>query len=69
MLKLKVVWSQKAKAQLKTIHDYYKSQKKTPQGAANLKQDILAAHRSVTYLEQYQKDEINPNYRRIIVWH
>src|SRR5690606_8101171 len=69
MNKLKVIWSQKAKAQLKSIHDYLKYEKKTPQGAANVKKDILQASREVTFENQYQRDEIEPEYRRIIVRH
>lgn len=66
---LKAIWSNRAKAQLKQIHDYLKYEKKTPQGAANVKRDILTASREVTFVEQYQKDEIDPQYRRIIVRH
>ena len=69
MGKLKVIWSQKAKVQLKSIHDYLKYEKKTPQGAANVKNDILQASREVTFEDQYQRDEIEPEYRRIIVRH
>lgn len=69
MANLKVVWTDKAKAQLKKIHDYLKYNKKSIQGAANVKRDILAASKGVTYVEQYQKDEIDPGYRRIVVRH
>ncbi len=65
----KVIWSHKAKAQLNKIHDYFKFKKKTPQGAANIKRNILADNRSITLVEQYQKDEIDPEYRMIIVRH
>lgn len=69
MGKLNTIWSNKAKAQLKQIHDYLKYEKKTPQGAANVKRKILAASRGVTFVEQYQTDEIDSKYRRIIVRH
>ena len=69
MAKLKTVWTDRAKAQLKQIHDYLKYEKKTPQGAANVKRDLIEASKGVTYVEQYQKDDINPNYRRIVVRH
>lgn len=69
MGRLNCVWTEKAKAQLKQIHDYLKYTKRTPQGAKNIKQDILTASRGLIYAEQYQKDDINPNYRRIIVRH
>ncbi|WP_262482274.1 hypothetical protein [Arenibacter latericius] len=41
MSKLKAVWTHKAKAQLKQIHDYLKYQRKTPQGAANVMADLI----------------------------
>ncbi|MGB0788908.1 MAG: type II toxin-antitoxin system RelE/ParE family toxin [Marinirhabdus sp.] len=63
------MWSNRAKAQLKQIHDYLKYEKKTPQGAANVKRNILTTGRGVNFVEQYQKDEIDPQYRRIIVRH
>lgn len=69
MAKLKTEWTDKAKTQLKQIHDYLKYEKKTPQGAANVKADLIQASKGVTYADQYQKDDINPNYRRIVVRH
>jgi plasmid stabilization system protein ParE len=30
--------------------------------------EILKATKEISYPEQYQFDEVNPNYRRIIVW-
>lgn len=69
MAKLKSVWTDRAKAQLKQIHDYLKYEKKTPQGAANVKNDLIRASKEVTFAEQHQKDDINPNYRRIVVRH
>ena len=69
MAKLTTVWTDRAKAQLKQIHDYLKYKKKTPQGAANVKRDLIRASKGVTFVEQYQKDDINPNYRRIVVRH
>ncbi len=69
MAKLKTEWTDKAKAQLRQIHDYLKYEKKTPQGAANVKADLIRASKEVTYYEQYQKDGINPDYRRIVVRH
>ena len=65
MGKLKTAWTAKAKTQLKQIYDYLK----TPQVAANVKADLIQASKGVTYAEQYQKDDIDPNYRRIVVRH
>ena len=69
MAALKTIWTNRAKGQIKQIYDYLKYEKKTPQGAENVKRDILKAGGSVQYAEQYQKDDINPNYRRIVVRH
>ncbi|MEA1786097.1 type II toxin-antitoxin system RelE/ParE family toxin [Arenibacter sp. GZD96] len=69
MAKLRTVWTDRAKAQLKQIHDYLKYEKKTPQGAANVKRDLIEASKGVAYSGQYQKDDINPSYRRIVVRH
>jgi len=69
MSKLKVIWSNRAKAQLKSIHDYIKYKKKSPQGAANVRKDILQASKNIVFEAQYQEDEIEPEYRRIVVRH
>jgi len=69
MGKLKVIWSNRAKAQLKSIHDYIKYKKKSPQGASNVRKDILQASRNIVFTEQYQQDEIQSEYRRIVVRH
>ena len=66
---LKVIWTTKAKEQLKSIYKYYKEEKHTLQGAKNVKNDILKASREITFVAQYQQDEIQPEYRRIIVRH
>jgi len=69
MSKLKVIWSNRAKAQLKSIYDYIKYKKKSPQGAANVRKDILQASKNIVFETQYQEDEIEPEYRRIVVRH
>ncbi|MCD0464858.1 type II toxin-antitoxin system RelE/ParE family toxin [Flavobacterium sp. ENC] len=61
----KVVWTNTARNQLKSIYNYYKE--KSIQGANNVKNDILASTKKIHFVEQYQKDEIEPEYRRIIV--
>lgn len=62
---LEVVWTYTAKNQLKTIYNYYKE--KSVQGANNIKNEILNATKNIRFSEQYQNDEIEPEYRRIIV--
>lgn len=66
-MKSKTIWTKQATVQLKQIYTYIKYVQKSPQGAKNVLNDILNAGNSITFFEQFQKDEINPNYRRIIV--
>lgn len=65
MKALKIIWADDAKKALKTIHAYYK--KKSVKGADNVKRDLLEAPKTIRFSKQYQVDEINPEYRRIIV--
>jgi plasmid stabilization system protein ParE len=65
MAPLKIIWTNTAKDQLKAIFEYYKV--KSLQGAQNVKNDILKASRELHFVEQYQQDEIEPEYRKIIV--
>lgn len=67
MSKLKIIWANKSKEQLKAIYNYYKVI--SPQGAKNVKDDILKAARELIFVKQYQQDEIEPEFRRIIVRH
>lgn len=69
MKTLKVIWSNSAKIQLKSIHDYIKNKLKSPQGARNVKEDILNTSKSIVFAEQYEIDEIQPEYRRMLVRH
>ena len=48
----KVVWTNTAKDQLKTIYNYYKE--KSLQGAINLKNDVLSSTKGIRFVEQYQ---------------
>lgn len=67
MAQLKVIWTNKSKEQLKAIYSYYKTI--SPQGAKNVKDDILKTARELVFIKQYQQDEIEPEFRRIIVRH
>lgn len=67
MGRLKVIWTNKAKAQLKAIYNHHKTI--TPQGAKNIKDDILKTAGELVFAKQYQQDEIEPEFRRIIVRH
>lgn len=65
MGKLQIIWSIQAKEALKCIYDFYKE--KSPQGAKNVKSDLLNSPKSILFANQYQIDDINPKYRRIVV--
>jgi plasmid stabilization system protein ParE len=67
MDELKTVWTNTAKAQLKVIYENYKV--KSLQGAKTLKDEILLVTKELHFAGQYQKDEIEPEFRRIIVRH
>ena len=60
-----VIWTDQAKKELKRIYDYYKEI--SLQGAKNVRSDLLQSPKTVYFSKQYQIDDINPNYRRIIV--
>jgi plasmid stabilization system protein ParE len=65
MARLKVIWTNKSKEQLKAIYNHYKVV--SPQGAKNVKDDILKAGRELVFAKQYQQDDIEVEFRRIIV--
>lgn len=65
MNELTIIWTKQAKESLKSIYDYYKE--KSLQGARNVKNDLLQSPKTIYYSKQYQVDEINPKYRRIVV--
>lgn len=67
MSSLKIIWTNTAKDQLKTIFYYYSE--KSTQSASNVKKEILKTTKEIYFAEQYQKDEIEPEFRRIIVRH
>ncbi len=67
MKNLEVVWSNSAKSELKKIHDYWFYKRGARQRAKNIVSDILKSTRSITFLTQYQQDEIESDYRRIVV--
>lgn len=65
MGKLKIIWTAQAKEDLKNIYKYWKN--KSLQGAKNVRSGILKSPKTILYSEQYQIDDINPKYRRIVV--
>ena len=52
---------------MKEIYKFYKDI--SPQGAENVKNDILKAAKEIVFAKQFEQDEIEPNFRRIIVRH
>jgi len=61
----KIIWTLQAKMAVKNIYNFYKD--KSLQGAKNVKTDLLQSPKSIRFSKQYRLDEVNPNYRRIIV--
>ena len=64
---LKIIWTNTAKEQLKTIFYFYSE--KSNQAGTNIKNEILKTTKEIHFPDQYQKDEIEPEFRRIIVRH
>ena len=62
---LKIIWSHQAKSAVKDIFEFIK--KYSLEGAQNVKRDLISSPLAIKYPNQYQKDNINPKYRRIII--
>lgn len=68
MEKIKEVrWTPEAIEALQTIYDFHFEN--APQSAERLIDEIVDQALSIVFPKQFQKDEINPEYRRIVVWH
>ena len=65
MDELKIIWTDQAILALKDIYDFYKN--KSLQGAKKVKLNILQSPKTIYFAKQYQIDDINPKYRRIVV--
>ncbi len=65
MKNIKIIWTKQTHAAVKAVFDYYKE--KSLQGAKNVKADLLSSPQTIHFSKQYQIDEINPDYRRIVV--
>ena len=65
MGKYRIIWTSQAKQDLNNIYDYWKE--KSVQAAKSVTLDILKSPRTINYAKQYQVDDINPKYRRIVV--
>ena len=68
--KIRIIWSDEAKADLKYVHDRILKRTKSATNAKNVKNDIIQASKNINFIEQYQEDEFLKNpFRRIIVRH
>jgi plasmid stabilization system protein ParE len=61
----KVAWTRQARESLKAILDY--RYKNIPSARKIVRKDIIDASKQIVFSKQYQKDEIFPEYRRIVV--
>lgn len=62
---IKIIWTKQASESLKNIYNYYRE--RSPQGALKIQSELLNAPKKIVFSQQYQQDEINPKYRRIVV--
>ena len=60
-----VNWTLQASEALENIFEFYAD--KSIQGAINVVNEIIEKTNSIRYPDQYQMDEFNPAYRRLIV--
>lgn len=61
----KVAWTRQARESLTAILDY--RYKNIPSARKIVRKDIIDASKQIVFSKQYQKDEIFPEYRRIVV--
>ena len=61
----KVVWTRQARESLNAILDF--RYKDIPSARKIVRKDIIDSSIEIIFSEQYQKDEISPQYSRIIV--
>lgn len=62
-----IKWSETSASDLEVIFDYYFS--KSPTAASKIVDEIIEQVESIEFTHQYQKDELNPKYRRVIIRH
>lgn len=63
----KVEWTDTARAALRNIFNFHVIH--SEQSAKNIVNDIIDTADSIVFSNQYQVDDINPNYRRMVVRH
>ncbi len=64
---MEIRWSKQAQNDLKALYNYYKE--KSPQSAEKIVQEIYDTVSTLLYSRQYQKDDINSHYRRMVCRH
>lgn len=60
-----VEWTDTARAALRNIFNFHVIN--SEQSAVNIVNDIIDTADSIVFANQYQVDDINPNYRRMVV--
>ena len=61
----KIVWTRQAQEALNAILDYRYS--KIPSARKIVRKDIIDASKGIVFVDQFQQDEISPEYRKIVV--
>lgn len=61
----KIVWTRQARESLHSILEYRYSE--IPSAYKIVRSDIIQASKNITFSKQFQKDDIFPKYRRIVV--
>jgi plasmid stabilization system protein ParE len=65
--KLKIKWTEKSLAALQNVYNFYAE--KSVEAANRVIDDIVETAEAITFAEQYQQDEVLPQFRRMIVRH
>lgn len=62
-----VKWTKTSSSDLQIIFEFYLP--KSAKAASNLVDEIINQVEAIDFTHQYQQDDINPRYRRIIIRH
>ncbi|MBZ9729169.1 type II toxin-antitoxin system RelE/ParE family toxin [Salegentibacter sp. JZCK2] len=60
-----IIWTENGRESLKEVYDFVSC--KSKKAAKIIKNDILKEVSEIVFINQYQLDEIEPSFRRIIV--
>ena len=63
----KIIWTLEIAKDLENIYNFYAE--KSERAASRVIEEIISEVENLKFARQYQADELNPNYRRIIVGH